>query len=595
MSSATPRPCVRPRVRRLDVPDDMPILLEEVVQALNERGEPGLVWLGGPPGAGKTTALERIAPAAKGWLLRDLGAWPDPEEVEDSLVLYTAPKPMKLPHLRLLQLEPWGYDDVLEYVLATHPERCESLMELTDDPHAKELHGCPELWSLVVDEVAASDEPLDIADTIVGHLRERLGSRERYRWVIQACLRGGPTDHRSRKALELILTLGDCEGDRLIRHRFVSTLLAAEGVLAELREGQTRECTAAPMPGDLLGRVGFLLRSEKSTFEILEDLMPVSDRPARIADMLHAADSKWLGRFLAETAVIPDLSHGFFPGADLKGAAQARLEFGRANLADSDWTDAVLGRVNVAGADLTGACLRGALIGRLNAARAQFQRASLGELKAPWASFLGADLTGANLSGAKLDHADFQEAKVEGLSLRNAHLDSSDFVGVDLRRVDLRGASLCEANLSACNLEGTYLRDAQLARAMLTSARLTASRMPQADLRGANLCGAELAEVDWEGANLSDADFTEASFHLGSSRSGLVFGYASQGTRTGFYTDEHGELGFKAPEEIRKANLRGTYLVGAKVERADFYLVDLRDAVYTPDQARHFRGCEAIL
>ena len=67
------------------------------------------------------------------------------------------------------------------------------------------------------------------------------------------------------------------------------------------------------------------------------------------------------------------------------------------------------------------------------------------------------------------------------------------------------------------------------------------------------------------------------------------------GSRTGFYTDDYNEQDFKAPEEIRKANLRGSDLRGAKVEGVDFYLVDLREAQYDSHQEQHFRGCGAIL
>ncbi|HQU46892.1 MAG TPA: pentapeptide repeat-containing protein, partial [Pirellulales bacterium] len=62
-----------------------------------------------------------------------------------------------------------------------------------------------------------------------------------------------------------------------------------------------------------------------------------------------------------------------------------------------------------------------------------------------------------------------------------------------------------------------------------------------------------------------------------------------------FYTDDFLEQDFKSPEEIRKADLRGADLRGAIVHEADFYLVDLRGARYTPDQADHFRRCGAIL
>jgi uncharacterized protein YjbI with pentapeptide repeats len=70
---------------------------------------------------------------------------------------------------------------------------------------------------------------------------------------------------------------------------------------------------------------------------------------------------------------------------------------------------------------------------------------------------------------------------------------------------------------------------------------------------------------------------------------------ASEGSRTGFYTDDYYDQGFKAPEAIRKANLRGADLRGAKIEGVDFYLVDLRDAHYDENQREHLRQCGAIL
>jgi uncharacterized protein YjbI with pentapeptide repeats len=133
-------------------------------------------------------------------------------------------------------------------------------------------------------------------------------------------------------------------------------------------------------------------------------------------------------------------------------------------------------------------------------------------------------------------------------------------------------------------------------RANLQGALLTATRFQGGDFQHANLRGAGLAWVDWEGANLFGADLSGASFQLGSSRSGLVLNApAGWGTRTGFYTDEYKEQGFKAPEEIRKANLRRADLRTARILETDFYLVDLRDALYLPEQEQHLRACGAIL
>jgi fluoroquinolone resistance protein len=117
-----------------------------------------------------------------------------------------------------------------------------------------------------------------------------------------------------------------------------------------------------------------------------------------------------------------------------------------------------------------------------------------------------------------------------------------------------------------------------------------------ADLSGARLRGAGLAEIDWEGADLRGADLREAAFHLGSSRSGLVGSpIACEGSRTGFYTDDWREQDFKSPEEIRKANLCGADLRGAKIDDVDFYLVDLRGATLDPKQIPQIRRSGAIL
>jgi uncharacterized protein YjbI with pentapeptide repeats len=102
--------------------------------------------------------------------------------------------------------------------------------------------------------------------------------------------------------------------------------------------------------------------------------------------------------------------------------------------------------------------------------------------------------------------------------------------------------------------------------------------------------------VEWEGADLRGAHFTDCSFHAGSSRCGLVGSViASHGSRTGFYTDDTGTLGFQDPQAVRKASLRGADLRGARFFNVDLYLVDLRDVACHPSQRAVFRACGAIL
>ena len=168
--------------------------------------------------------------------------------------------------------------------------------------------------------------------------------------------------------------------------------------------------------------------------------------------------------------------------------------------------------------------------------------------------------------------------------------------GLVLREACFRGANFFGARLVTCDLEGMELPDVNFESANLTGALMTGSLMPGAKFRSANLSGAGLAEIEWEHADLRYVNLRGASFHLGSTRDGLVGSpIAREGSMTGFYTDDYEEQSFKAPEEIRKANLRGADLTGADITDVDFYLVDLRGAKYDKEQERHLRRCRAIL
>jgi len=150
----------------------------------------------------------------------------------------------------------------------------------------------------------------------------------------------------------------------------------------------------------------------------------------------------------------------------------------------------------------------------------------------------------------------------------------------------LNGATLVELDLSGVSAT----------RASFSEAALYGARLRHAKLGGASLRDARLANLDAEGTDFTGADFTGATFRLGTTRSGRVFhAPPMEGTRTGFYSDEFFDSPHRAPEELRTANLRGATLLGANVLCTDFYLVDLRGALYDERQAQHFQRCGAIL
>ena len=168
--------------------------------------------------------------------------------------------------------------------------------------------------------------------------------------------------------------------------------------------------------------------------------------------------------------------------------------------------------------------------------------------------------------------------------------------GLTLAGAQFTGARFAGADLSRCYMEGMLLPGANFANADLRHALLTGSHMPGADFRGAAPAASRPGGGRLGRSRPAGADLREAAFHLGSSRSGLVGSpIASEGSRTGFYTDDWTEQDFKSPEEIRKANLCGADLRGARIEGVDFYLVDLRGALLDPKQIPHIRRCGAIL
>jgi TIR domain/Pentapeptide repeats (8 copies) len=117
------------------------------------------------------------------------------------------------------------------------------------------------------------------------------------------------------------------------------------------------------------------------------------------------------------------------------------------------------------------------------------ERAVLGEI-----DLRGANLRGANLYGARLDNAD---------------LSNANFIVAQLTAAGLRGAKLCSTELTAAGLQSANLTDANLTDAYLANTILHTSTLIRANFRGVSLEGATFVSAD-----LSGADFTEAKIGL---------------------------------------------------------------------------------
>jgi uncharacterized protein YjbI with pentapeptide repeats len=618
-----PQPAaVRPRVLSPESGEALP--LEDEIRRLLETGAKGPVALLGPPGSGKTTALRHLAatfPAEAVTLLDQ----PQPEDFfavpRDRLFVYTAISELTAaPDLRVrsawaaYMLAEWGRDELIEYTLAMHRPRCKSVLARAEADFFL-LGGVPELWAIVLDRLAADEGLPGARAALHRHLEEYLADTDLIERARSACLNARiTTGDDLARSLEVLARPGFTAGLlRVLRHPAAQLLLAGERMAADLHTDADCDFLAARLPRDLVRTAARLVAGDERAFDHLRRLLagPAWSH-AMSASLLHAAGTGW--------APAPGRTWSL-AGAYFEGASWPAVQLVGANLVEADLTDADLRGADLSGATavravLSYARLGGAYLSEAKVREASLAHADLSSIQAEGASFEEADLTNADLSGAQLRHASFANAELARARFRETDLTETTFTGARLAGADFWGANLSGADLSGlclreahweaarfpqaklarCDLEYVTLFAPDFESANLESALLTGTSMPQADFRRASLREAGLADIDWEGADLRGADLRGATFHMGSSRSGLVGStIACEGSRTGFYTDDSEEQHYKAPEEIRKANLCGADLRGAAIDGVDFYLVDLRGALLSPEQVDHLRRSGAIL
>jgi uncharacterized protein YjbI with pentapeptide repeats len=631
------RAAVKPRV--LSAASGEVVPLEDMVRRHVDAGAWGVVAVLGPAGSGKTTALGHLA-----------AVLPDPDRIAflddpslPEVLTLTDQEPSRLvvvaasseravalagsapnqrealPATGLLasyRLAPWTEDDRIEYLLAVHKPRCAAVMARVRPADRRLLGGVPELWQIVLDRLVGDDTLPDARTALHRYLEEHLSDTDLLERARSACLNAVLLgDNGLRPALEALARPGFTAGLlRALRHAVAQVLLAAERIAADLHRDADCDYLAKRLPRDLVRAAATLIGQDSPGLDHLYRLLAgPSWSHAMAASLLHALNIGWA----------PDRARPpFLAGAYLDGASWPGVKLPGASLVDTDLTGANLQEADLSNVVAHKACLRvsrlhAACLEHLDATGADLAGADLSEASAGSARFEGADLSGADLTGATLSGASFfgahltgaafRGATLTGAELRGARLEEADFADADLGGATLSGLRLREAawagarfrraKLNGCDLEYLdFLPGADFQGADLTGALLTGTTMAGACFDGARLREAGLAEVDWPGASLRGADLRGASFHLGSSRSGLVGSpIACEGSRTGFYTDDYEEQTYKAPEEIRKANLCGADLRGARLDGVDFYLVDLRGAQYDPGHEEHLRRSGAIL
>jgi uncharacterized protein YjbI with pentapeptide repeats len=599
--------------------------LEDLVAERIASAREGLLEIVGPPGSGKTVALQHLAQVFAsnpnvGFLecaserpKRTLAT-----RLRDWVVYALQVSHPEAPSKDQIRLAPWGADEWIEYLLAQHKSACASVMSrLRAAGDTAFLGGNPALWCIALDQMAADSALTSPRQALARFLDGRL-TNPKLSTAAAACSiaelvhRTCPLELLNEKLIPLD---GGAEAARLLRHRPIQLLIAAQQIVHDVQTKSTCAYFRLRFPRELIECTAKAVASQSHAIAKLQAWFVKPELQANAASILHASNIGW-----KPPGAIP-WTECRLTGAYLAGAQWSGIAMRQANLCEADLSGADLRVADLNGAradkvNLVGADLRGALLLSFHAIGAEMARARLENADACEAMFRGADLEQAKFDGANLSEAVFAKSNLSGVSFRGATMNCANLVGAKLTCADFTGADLTgaqlvelkmseatftgavfvEAGLVGADLEGMDLSEADFSRAILTKALLTGSSMPRARFDGARLDNAGLADVDWPGVSLRGADLRGASFHLGSSRNGLVGSpIACEGSRTGFYTDDYTEQDFKAPEEIRKANLCYADLRGADITDVDFYLVDLRHAKYDPEQEAHLRRCGAIL
>jgi uncharacterized protein YjbI with pentapeptide repeats/energy-coupling factor transporter ATP-binding protein EcfA2 len=622
---------VRPRVKRQG--GDSSFLLEEEIAELVQQKRRGLVRLIGPAGNGKTTAVKHLAAV----LAPSDAVMLDPDEsdpahaltpmilAEHTLVVTTTPFVERSADIDL-ELVPWRCDEWIEYLLACHPAQCKSVMgRLLADEGNQAASYTAEVWRVVLEEMAADETVASPLDAMVCRLSKRFTREE------QLALSPLALDEmriaqmvpwpEARKIVPEI----DRASWRLLNQpqvlNWISAAYAARNLQLGLPEEDARALeNIAVLPRGYLYNLAALVRGdEQATSHIFRVARSnqVACHAAAVS-VLHLAGAlppPAFGsrpKFRSWSLVGAILEGAQWPGVVLEHTDMRGADFSKANLFQANLEGAGAGNADFSQADMRQSSLRETSFFMANLTGANLSRA-----KGLAANFTSADCRGSIFNDAYLCDATFQNSNLSDASFRCAQLaeanllgaviDGADFTGANLIRVNLSGRNLADAEfrdaiftgatLFGCVLDKLELPGARFNEANLGNATFTGASMPRAHFRGTILRGCGLADVDWEGADLRYADLRGAVFSMGGSRSGLVGSpYPGHGSRTGFYTDDFNDLAtHKHPEEIRKANLCGVDLRGANIEGVDFYLVDLRGALYDADQAEQLRRCGAIL
>jgi len=515
------------------------------------------------------------------------------------------------PHLakHFLSIAPWDRDDVIQYLLETQPDQCNSILNRIAPEHFAWVRGGFSIWKCIIGEMIESPHEKDFLRILKSILGSRLPAivpsfgYESMNWFADQLMVAGSWE-------KLKLLSDDPVYSMLLDIAPLRLRIEADRVV-DLVERCNKKILLTQHPSQRIIEVSKRLRGNKLAIDFLKSC--VFERYASTAaSILTQLDCTWKPKSVSD---LP-LQNAYLDGADWVGVCLEEAKLGSARLSsvcldNSILTGSVLHFAKCNGSSFAGAKMRGVKAHRASFVDANFSRADLqatywrdcgfydadfSETRLDGSSFLHCDLRDADFRASIANATDFRGCKMLGVSFLNAQLVGAKFSNLDLRETSWFLSLLSKANLKGAILESLTMNHCSLDDADLSQAYLSNSCMRESNLAGCNLSDSRLGSIDWEHCNLQGADLRGVTFHYGSTRCGIVDSpYPSHGTRTGFYTDDQEDLYFKSPELVRKASLFGCDLRGAKLDGVDLYLVDLREANLDPVQRQAAATAGAIL
>ncbi|WP_182867335.1 pentapeptide repeat-containing protein [Rhodopirellula sp. JC639] len=577
-------------------------------------------------GEGNAEALNHLAVSmpqeiASGRLRLDDESQPF-DEGHETVAVFTS---KLIPCDLVLSLCGWSRDDFIEYLLARHPDQCRSVMSRLEGENLRYASGSPAVWRLVLDVMAADPNARDVRSIVLEEVHRRIGKGQRSKALadilmlhstealgtlpIECVLPASIADVLSRPEVAFAFT-NERFVERLLSPDVadVQALLSYRWPLKRLKAVATLIDGSDQIPLRLKKVFGDGQSASAATCATLLCLCDPTWKPSGTQMCLHG------GRF----------DHAIWPEVDLRSTNLYQATFCGATLRRARFNAACIRSVDFSNSDLQSADFSQPFRGADGGARQRLGDGS--DERRTWreatkerpvvlhiltTSFRNADLSHAILSGRCFQRCDFIDANLtdvrangvlvdqtlfDGANLSRGDFSKSQFLNADFHDTQIDDAIFYCARFVSLNLDTAAAANVSFQQCDLSDASMTASTLTGCNFHDAILVNAKLAEINWEDCDLRDADLRGCSFHLGSTRCGMVGSpYPSHGTRTGFYTDDLDEQYFKSPETIRKANLCGSDLRGADIAGLDFYLVDLRGAKFDPDQRKQFVATGAIL